>query len=377
MGGSVAPCTLGVRFRKHTCQFQTHGKHSGASGIFVHLLYGSVQLRDLCTVEARLAVYRNLRGPAAPCLLGVRFRIWPSLFTMPLEALWRKRHFRTPAVRLCTFLGPGSVEEPLAVYANLGGPVVPCTLGVRFQKRTCQFTRPWEALWRKRHLRTPAARLYTFPRPGLQVPLIVYTNLGCPAAPWTLGVRFRKWSRLFTRPWEAVWCKEHFRTPAVRLYTAPGPVPRRSATSCVHKSGRSRGTSYTRCMIPKTHMPFHQAMGSTLVQTAFSYTRITCLYFAGPGPVQVPLAMYSNLGGAMAPCTLGVRFRKRTCQFTRQWEALWHKRNLHTPAVWLCTALGRGPVKVLLAVYINLGGPAVPCTLGVKFRKRTRQCTGP
>ena len=127
----------------------------------------------------------------------------------------------------------------------------------------------------------------------------------------------------------------HFCMTAVRLCTFPRCGPRTGATSCVHKPGRSRSALYTRCTIPKTHTPVHQGMGSKLAQTAFSYTAVRLCTAPSPVPHQAPLAVYTNLEGSAAPCTLVVRLWKPTCQFTRPWGALWCKRHLHTPAVRL------------------------------------------
>ena len=79
----------------------------------------------------------------------------------------------------------------------------------------------------------------------------------------------------------------------------------------------------------------------------------------------MPLAVYTNLGGLAVPCTLGLQFRKRTCQFTRLWETLWHNRNLRTHAVRLCTFMDTGSGEEPIAVYANMGGRMVPCTLGL------------
>ena len=51
---------------------------------------------------------------------------------------------------------------------------------------------------------------------------------------------------------------------------------RTGTTSCVLKIERSHDSLYTRT-IPKTHTPVHQAMGSTLAQRAFLYTRCKAL----------------------------------------------------------------------------------------------------
>ena len=69
-------------------------------------------------------------------------------------------------------------------------------------------------------------------------------------------------------------------TCCMALYIS-GTFARAGATSCVHEPGRSRSALYTRSMIPKTHMPVHQAMGSTLGQPKSSYTCCKSLYISG------------------------------------------------------------------------------------------------
>ena len=76
-------------------------------------------------------------------------------------------------------------------------------------------------------------------------------------------------------------------------------------------------------------MPVHLARLSTLTQMHNHHPRYCATV---PDPVQVQLAVYTNMGAAVASCKLGVRFRIRTCQFTRQWEALWCEWHFRSPA---------------------------------------------
>ena len=50
------------------------GKHSEANGIFVHPLYGSVQLHEFQHRIGATSCVRKLGGPVLPCTDGVRFQ---------------------------------------------------------------------------------------------------------------------------------------------------------------------------------------------------------------------------------------------------------------------------------------------------------------
>ena len=76
-----------------------HGVQFGANGIFVHSLYGSVLLRGCGRLTSSVL---KLGGPVSPCTLGVRFRKRACQFTRSWGTVWRKRHFCTPVVRFCT-----------------------------------------------------------------------------------------------------------------------------------------------------------------------------------------------------------------------------------------------------------------------------------
>ena len=85
------------------------------------------------------------------------------------------------------------------------------------------------------------------------------------------------------------------------------------------------------CMVPTMRMPVQQAMGSSLVQRVFEHL----LYGCGAGHRLSPVL---KLGGPICLCTAGVWFQKLVCQFTRPWEALWHKQNFGTSTVRFCMA---------------------------------------
>ena len=79
-------------------------------------------------------------------------------------------------------------------------------------------------------------------------------------------------------------------------------------------------------------------MGSTHAQTAFSYNRCTDQYSF---PKADALGSVHILCSPVAPCTVGVRFRKCPSHFTNVWGALKRKRHLRTPAVRISTASQR------------------------------------
>ena len=206
-----------------------------------------------------------------------------------------------------------AVQGPQAVVQKLGGPVVPCTVGVWFPKRTCQFTKPWQLLWHKRNFRARTVQDldlcgHTTPTVSPTRPTGVVQKLGGPVAPRTVDVQLSKHTCQLPRPWQLDWRKRHFRTLAVRDIEFGGHArPTRSA-------------SYSRCTAFKTHMPVPKVVTITLAQTAFPYTCCTDPYRTLTlEDVQDQQAVVPKLGDPVAACTVGVQFLKRTCQFTKPW----------------------------------------------------------
>ena len=107
----------------------------------------------------------KLRGPIATCTPGVRSLDRFRMLTRPWQTIWSKRHFHTPPVRICMIPSSRSLTVPVdSVYRSctkLGGPVTACTPGVRPLDRSSMFTRPWRTTCCKRHFRTPAVRICT------------------------------------------------------------------------------------------------------------------------------------------------------------------------------------------------------------------------
>ena len=118
---------------------------------------------------------------------------------------------------MCTVLRPHA--STTAYVHNLGDPIEPCKSGVPFRKRAWHLTPPLGPLWRKRHFRTPAVWMCTAPRPPMATTGYAH-NLGGLTEPCTLGARFRKLAWHFTPLWEPLWCKRHFRAPSIRMCTA-------------------------------------------------------------------------------------------------------------------------------------------------------------
>ena len=102
----------------------------------------------MCTAPrprmATTAYVHNLGDLAEPCTLGVRFRKHAWHLTPPLGPIWRKWHFTTPAVCMCT--APRQRMATTSYVHNLGGLAQPCTLGVRFRILACHLTPSWGPL---------------------------------------------------------------------------------------------------------------------------------------------------------------------------------------------------------------------------------------
>ena len=104
---------------------------------------------------------------------------------------------------------------------TLRGPVVPHTPGVPFSARTWQFTALCRQLHCKQHFRTPFLRIC---KATYRVRPTVATDrlhiLGGPIEPRRLGVRihYRVWH--FPTPCGQLCSKQHFRIPFVRICTS-------------------------------------------------------------------------------------------------------------------------------------------------------------
>ena len=134
----------------------------------------------------------------------------------------------------CMYLYGSRMSDPISSirlcvctkYTKLGGPVVPYTPGVRLPERSRMFTRPWQAICGKRHFRTPAVRIRTAPQNRTRTSHLICVCTSCtklegPVAPCTTGVQLPDCSQMFTRPWQTNCSKRHYRTPAVRICTTP------------------------------------------------------------------------------------------------------------------------------------------------------------
>ena len=95
-----------------------------------------------------------------PCTLGVRFpkRTWH--FTPLSETLCHKRLFRTLTYG-CVKL-PDGVRN-MAVIGCVGSAASHCARLVRLQKCTWHFTPLWGPFGNKRHFSTPAVCIYQLP----------------------------------------------------------------------------------------------------------------------------------------------------------------------------------------------------------------------
>ena len=181
-----------------------------------------------------------------PCTPGVRLPDLLRMFTMPWQTICRERHYRTAPVRICMAPRSWTLTAQLGCvctnYKKLVGPVVPWTPSLRLPDRSRMFTRRWRTICSERYFGTPLVRICTDPlvQTGTVHLGYVYTTctkLGGPVEPCTTGVRLPDRSRMFTRPWQTICSERHFRTPPVRICTAP-----RSRTRTAHL-----GYFYTTC----------------------------------------------------------------------------------------------------------------------------------
>ena len=123
-------------------------------------------------------------------------------------------------------------------YTKLGGPVVPCTPGVHLRDPSRQFIGPWRTICCKRHFRTPPVWICMAPRSRTRTSHLISlctscTKLGGPVAPCTKGVRPPDRSRMFTRRWRTICSERNIRTPAVRICTAPRSRTPTTQLGCV------------------------------------------------------------------------------------------------------------------------------------------------
>ena len=164
------------------------------------------------------------------CTPGVRLPDRSPMFTRPWQTICSKRHFRTPPVRICTAPRSRTERAHLGyVYTTctrLGDPLKPCITGVRLQDRSRMFKRSWQTICSKRQFRTAPIRIFTGPRNRTRT-----AQLGCVCTnykevvwivvPCTSGVRLPDHSQMFTRRWRTICSERDFRTPPVRICTAP------------------------------------------------------------------------------------------------------------------------------------------------------------
>ena len=83
-------------------------------------------------------------------------------------------------------------------------------------------------------------------------------------------------------------------------------------TRCVHQTVRFCSALDTEATIPKTHTPVLRAMASTLAQMAFYTPAVRCCSFLGTVSGEEPIAVYANMDGLVVSCTQGVRLREQT-----------------------------------------------------------------
>ena len=150
-GDPVAPCTPGVRHSERTRQFtrlwQTICSERHFHTPAVRICTASSSHSRTPVVGCMYTSCTKLGGPIAPRTAGVLLRDCSRQFIGLWQTICSERHF--------PHLLHGSVQLPEVgrhtaalgcVYTNctkLGGPVAPCTPGVRLRDHSRQFIGPW------------------------------------------------------------------------------------------------------------------------------------------------------------------------------------------------------------------------------------------
>ena len=159
----------------------------------------------------------NLGGLAQPCTLGVRFRVLAWHLTPSWGLLWCKRHFCTPTIWMCTVPRPRA--STTAYVYNLRDHPEPCKLGVPFWKHARHYGDHPGANGIFVHPLCGCVQLHDCMRSAAAIGCV--HKLSSQPAPGTLGVRLQKHTWHLTPPLGPLWCKRHFRTPAVCMCTPP------------------------------------------------------------------------------------------------------------------------------------------------------------
>ena len=146
-------------------------EQSAVNDIFVHLLYGFVRLPEVGPEQHTGYLYTTctkLGGPALPCTIGVQLPHHSRMLTSWWRTMSSERHFRTPPVRICTaprsWTGTAHLGYVYTTYTKLRGPGEPSTTSVRRPERSWMFFRPLQTIFSERHFRTPPVRICTVPR---------------------------------------------------------------------------------------------------------------------------------------------------------------------------------------------------------------------
>ena len=90
----------------------------------------------------------------------------------------------------------------------------------------------------ERHFRTPPVRICTAPQIRTRTAQLgrvctIYKKLVGPVVPCTPSVRLTDRSRMFTKAWQTICSESHFRTPPVQIGTAPRNRTRTAHLGCV------------------------------------------------------------------------------------------------------------------------------------------------
>ena len=150
------------------------------------------------------------------------------------------------------------------------------------------FTKPWQTICRKRHFRTAPVRICTASRIRTETAYLGYvyttcTKPGSPVERCATGVLLQDCPRMFNRPCQTICTERHFRTAPVRICTALRSRTRTAQLGCVCTN-------------------------------------------------------YKKKVGPVVPCTPDVRLPDCSRMFTRRWKIICRESHFRTLLVRICRA---------------------------------------
>ena len=252
---------------------------SDDNGIFIHPLYGSVQPHDVHRLMGTTDCAHQLWGSVAPLTASVCFLIYTWQCSTTRWGLTQTGFSCTRYMDFYSSLTYVGVRLNKAMFTNYRVPLRPI-LQVYDSENAHGNTTP-----QRGHCHVISIVAHTL-YGSVQLPDVHHLTgtTDCVHKFWrsvsslTAAVRFRKCTWQCPTPRWALWRKQHFRAPLIRICTSPWRTSPYGYHRLCTPTMRTRGASYSECTIPKACMAVHHNKGISIKLTAFSYTRCMDLY---------------------------------------------------------------------------------------------------